>query len=49
MGQKRESRYFFIIFFIFANSSPPESKIQMESSLLIMIKRADKKSGVKNP
>ena len=38
MGQKRKNRYFFIIFFIFANSSPPESKIQMESSLLIMIK-----------
>lgn len=38
MGQKRESKYFFIIFFIFANSSPPESKIQVEMNLLIMIK-----------
>lgn len=37
MGQKRKNRLFFIIFFIFANSSPPESKIQMESSLLVMI------------
>ena len=44
MGQKRESRYFFIIFFIFANSSPPESKIQMESSLLIMIKEEVKEN-----
>ena len=39
MGQKRKNRYFFIVFFIFANLSPPESKIQMESSLLIMINK----------